>query len=124
LFQKIGESHSSPYLNFLSILSIFVGKNLSILTTLFPTPELLRCQLTDYTVYGRVLAQNMSIEQFWKSAIAPPPKEYVSKSIELLRIMGVLMDSSEKLTKLGKMLIGLPLELKFGFGRFCCTLFF
>jgi HrpA-like RNA helicase len=77
----------------------------------FPIPETMQSSLVELNFYGKIMTDSKTNE-FWKKAISPPPAENISKGVEILKKMKVF-DETENLTRLGKMLINIPLKIKY-----------
>ncbi|CAL8076598.1 unnamed protein product [Orchesella dallaii] len=76
----------------------------------FPSPEIVRTSLQQLCLHARsIIKPDMKIEAFFMQILEPPPPIAVKMSVESLTVMGAL-DENERLTKLGKHLLGFPIE--------------
>lgn len=79
----------------------------------YTVPEIMRVPLTEITLKAKMLAGALSIENFLAKAIQAPPEQNVRKSIQLLKVMNAL-DENENITILGRHLLGMPVDCRFG----------
>lgn len=77
-------------------------------------PEILRANLDGACLQAKEVAPQLSLSKFFGLAIEPPTEERVQASIRSLQSIGALTMGDEKLTRLGFMLIKLPLPPLFG----------
>lgn len=66
----------------------------------YTLPEILRVALTEICLHAKVLAGNLSIEEFLLKALQPPPVKNIRQSIKLLQTINAL-DNKENITHLG-----------------------
>lgn len=79
----------------------------------YTLPEILRVPLTDICLNAKILADNISIEDFLLKAVQPPPVLSIRQSINLLKKIDAL-DANENITYLGVHLADLPVDAQLG----------
>lgn len=79
----------------------------------YTLPEILRVPLTDICLNAKILADNISIEEFLLKALQPPPVLSIRQSINLLKKIDAL-DADENITYLGVHLADLPVDAQLG----------
>lgn len=79
----------------------------------YTLPEILRVPLTDICLNAKILADNISIEEFLLKALQPPPVLSIRQSINLLKRIDAL-DADENITYLGVHLADLPVDAQLG----------
>lgn len=79
----------------------------------YTLPELLRVPLSDICLNAKILAGEMSIEEFLMKAVQPPPPLSIRQSISLLKSIGAL-DKEENVTDLGVHLVDFPVDAQLG----------
>lgn len=79
----------------------------------YTLPEILRVPLTDICLNAKILADNISIEEFLLKALQPPPVLSIRQSINLLKKIDAL-DADENITYLGMHLADLPVDAQLG----------
>lgn len=79
----------------------------------YTLPEILRVPLTDICLNAKILADNVSIEEFLLKALQPPPVLSIRQSINLLKKIDAL-DADENITYLGVHLADLPVDAQLG----------
>lgn len=79
----------------------------------YTLPEMLRVPLIEICLNAKMLADQMSIEEFLLKALQPPPKQSIRQSIDLLKKIDAL-DSNENITYLGVHLADLPVDAQLG----------
>lgn len=79
----------------------------------YTLPEILRVPLTDICLNAKILADNISIEDFLLKALQPPPVLSIRQSINLLKKIDAL-DADENITYLGVHLADLPVDAQLG----------
>lgn len=80
----------------------------------YTLPEILRVPLTEICLNAKMLAGDLSIEEFLVKALQPPSVKNIRQSIELLKKINAL-DDKENITYLGIHLVGLVKRKKFLF---------
>ncbi|CAL8119555.1 unnamed protein product [Orchesella dallaii] len=76
----------------------------------FPIPEIVRTSLQQLSLHAKsIIKPDMKIETFFMQIPEPPATIAVKMLVESLTVMGAL-DENERLTKLGKHLLGFPME--------------
>ncbi|CAL8119186.1 unnamed protein product [Orchesella dallaii] len=76
----------------------------------FPIPEIVRTSLQQLSLHAKSITKpDMKIETFFMQIPEPPAPIAVKMSVESLTVMGAL-DENERLTELGKHLLGFPME--------------
>lgn len=79
----------------------------------YTLPEILRVPLTDVCLNAKILANDISIEDFLLKALQPPPLLSIRQSIALLKKIDAL-DSDENITYLGLHLADMPVDAQLG----------
>lgn len=74
----------------------------------YSVPEILRTSLTEICLNTKMLARDLSIEDYLMKALQPPPVENIRQSINLLKKIDAL-DDKENITILGTHLVRLDL---------------
>lgn len=79
----------------------------------YTLPEILRVPLTEICLNAKMLAGELSIEQFLSKALQPPSTKNIRQSIELLKKINAL-DENEDITYLGIHLANMPVDCQLG----------
>lgn len=79
----------------------------------YTLPEILRVPLTEICLNAKILAGNLSIEEFLVKALQPPSVKNIRQSIELLKRINAL-DDKENITYLGIHLANMPVDCQLG----------
>lgn len=79
----------------------------------YTLPEILRVPLTEICLNAKMLAGNLSIEEFLLRALQPPSVKNIRQSIELLKKINAL-DEHEHITYLGVHLANMPVDCQYG----------
>lgn len=79
----------------------------------YTLPEILRVPLTEICLNAKMLADNLSIEEFLLRALQPPSVKNIRQSIELLKKINAL-DEHENITYLGIHLANMPVDCQYG----------
>lgn len=79
----------------------------------YTLPELLRVPLTEICLNAKILAGNLSIEEFLLKALQHPSVKNIRQSIELLKKINAL-DENENITYLGIHLANMPVDCQYG----------
>ncbi|CAL8119258.1 unnamed protein product [Orchesella dallaii] len=76
----------------------------------FPIPEIARTSLQQLSLHAKsIIKPDMKIETFFMQIPEPPAPIAVKMSVESLTVMGAL-DENERVTELGKHLLGFPMD--------------
>lgn len=79
----------------------------------YTMPEILRVPLTEICLNTKMLAGDLSIEEFLLKALQPPSVKNIRQSIELLMRINAL-DEQENITYLGILLANMPVDCQYG----------
>lgn len=79
----------------------------------YTLPEILRVPLTEICLNAKMLAGDLSIEEFLLRALQPPSVKNIRQSIELLKKINAL-DDNENITYLGIHLANMPVDCQYG----------
>lgn len=79
----------------------------------YTLPEILRVPLTEICLNTKMLAGDLSIEEFLLKALQPPSATNIRQSIELLKKINAL-DANENITYLGIHLANMPVDCQLG----------
>ncbi|KAH8235606.1 hypothetical protein KR032_003763 [Drosophila birchii] len=80
----------------------------------YPIPEIRRRTLDEICLLTKIAAPEEKIAKFLSMALDPPQPEAVLQACSRLQILGVLQESDEQITSLGRIIAELPLSVQLG----------
>ncbi|KAH8237711.1 hypothetical protein KR038_008510 [Drosophila bunnanda] len=80
----------------------------------YPIPEIRRRTLDEICLMTKISAPEEKIAQILSMALDPPQPEAVLQACSRLQILGVLHESDEQITPLGRIIAELPLNVQLG----------
>lgn len=80
----------------------------------YTVPEMMRRTLDEICLLTKMAAPDQKIAKFLSMALDPPQPEAVLQACSRLQLLGVLQESDEKITPLGRIIAELPLGVQLG----------
>ncbi|KAH8356580.1 hypothetical protein KR200_007416, partial [Drosophila serrata] len=80
----------------------------------YPIPEIRRRTLDEICLMTKIAAPEEKIAKYLSMALDPPQPEAVVQACSRLQILGVLNESDEQITTLGRIIAELPLNVQLG----------